>query len=157
MAKIVLGFGSSHGPLLAPPPERGDMRAADDRKNPEHPFRGKIYTFPELLEVRKGEKDFEKESSLETRLERWERNTRAMDKLVDKVSEVNPDIIVVVGDDQHEWFLEDVQPSFTIYSGDGVINTAIDQEKMKTKSPGIQACIAPHPQRHHPLHPVQLD
>ncbi|HET7679199.1 MAG TPA: hypothetical protein VFK79_03580, partial [Xanthobacteraceae bacterium] len=125
MAKIVFGFGSSHGPLLATPPERWDLRAADDRKNPEHPFRGRIYNFPDLVEARKGEKDFEKESSLEVRTERYQRNNRAMDKLVDKVAEVNPDVIVVVGDDQHEWFYEDVQPSFTIYCGDGVINTAI--------------------------------
>ena len=139
MAKIVFGFGSSHGPLLATPPERWDLRAADDRKNPEHPFRGRIYNFPDLVEARKGEKDFEKESSLEVRTERYQRNNRAMDRLVEKVEEVNPDIIVVVGDDQHEWFYEDVQPTFTVYCGEQVINTAIDQEKMKTKSPGIAA------------------
>ena len=51
MAKIVCGFGSSHGPLLSTPPERWDLRAADDRKNPKHPFRGGVYTFPELGEI----------------------------------------------------------------------------------------------------------
>ena len=146
MAKIVFGFGSSHGPLLATPPERWDLRAADDRKNPEHPFRGRIYNFPDLVEARKGEKDFEKESSLEVRTERYQRNNRAMDRLVEKVEEVNPDIIVVVGDDQHEWFYEDVQPTFTVYCGEQVINTAIDPEKLKTKSPGIAlAMSASHP------------
>jgi 3-O-methylgallate 3,4-dioxygenase len=146
MAKIVFGFGSSHGPLLATPPERWDLRAADDRKNPAHPFRGRIYTFPELVEARQGEKDFEKESGLEVRRERYERNNRAMDRLADKVDEVNPDIIVVVGDDQHEWFHEDIQPSFTVYCGEQVINAAIDPEKLKTKSPGIAlAMSASHP------------
>jgi hypothetical protein len=146
MAKIVYGFGSSHGPLLATPPERWDLRAADDRKNPEHPFRGRIYSFPELVEARRGEKDFEKESSLEVRRGRYERNNRAMDRLAEKVAEVNPDIIVVVGDDQHEWFHEDIQPSFTVYCGDQVINAAIDPEKLKTKSPGIAlAMSASHP------------
>jgi hypothetical protein len=157
MAKIVFGFGSSHGPLLATPPERWDLRAADDRKNPEHPFRGRLYTFPELVAARKGEKDFEKESSLEVRTERYQRNNRAMDKLVEKVAEVNPDIIVVVGDDQHEWFYEDVQPSFTIYCGDGVINTAVDPEKLKTKSPGIAlAMSASHPPQDQ-VYPVPVD
>ena len=146
MAKIVFGFGSSHGPLLATPPERWDLRAADDRKNPEHPFRGRIYNFPDLVEARRGEKDFARESSLEVRTERYQRNNRAMDRLVEKVEEVNPDIIVVVGDDQHEWFHEDVQPTFTVYCGEQVINTAIDQEKLKTKSPGIAlAMSASHP------------
>jgi Catalytic LigB subunit of aromatic ring-opening dioxygenase len=146
MAKIVFGFGSSHGPLLATPPERWDLRAADDRKNPEHPFRGRIYNFQQLVEARRGEKDFEKESSLEVRQERFERNRRAMEQLADRVAKVDPDIIVVVGDDQHEWFYDDIQPSFTVYCGENVINAAIDPEKFKTKSPGIAlAMSASHP------------
>jgi hypothetical protein len=146
MAKIVFGFGSSHGPLLATPPERWDLRAADDRKNPEHPFRGRVYNFQQLVEARRGEKDFEKESSLEVRQERFERNRRAMEQLADQVAKVEPDIIVVVGDDQHEWFYDDIQPSFTVYCGDNVINAAIDPEKLKTKSPGIAlAMSASHP------------
>jgi 3-O-methylgallate 3,4-dioxygenase len=157
MAKIVYGFGSSHGPLLATPPERWDLRAADDRKNPAHPFRGRIYSFPELVEARRGEKDFEKESSLEVRRDRYERNNRAMDRLAEKVSEVDPDIIVVVGDDQHEWFHEDIQPSFTVYCGDQVINAAIDPEKLKTKSPGIAlAMSASHPPQDH-VYPVPVE
>jgi len=157
MAKIVYGFGSSHGPLLATPPERWDLRAADDRKNPEHPFRGRIYTFPELLEARRGEKDFEKESSLEVRRSRDERSQRAMDRLAQKVADIDPDIIVVVGDDQHEWFHEDIQPSFTVYCGDQVINAAIDPEKLKTKSPGIAlAMSASHPPEDQ-IYPVPVD
>jgi len=141
MAKIVYGFGSSHGPLLSTPPERWDLRAADDRKNPAHPFRGKTYSFPELVEVRRGEKDFAHEMSLETRQQRHERNQRAMDRLGQKLAEVNPDVIVLVGDDQHEWFFDDIQPTFTVYCGDQVINTALDTEKMKLKSPGIQIAM----------------
>lgn len=142
MANIVYGFGSSHGPLLSTPPEKWDMRAADDRKNPHHPFRGKDFTFPELVEARRGEKDFEKEMSLETRRERHARNQRALDVLGEKIAAVDPDIVVVVGDDQHEWFYDDIQPSFTVYCGDQVVNTAIDPEKFKTKSPGIQFAMS---------------
>ena len=147
MAKIVFGFGSSHGPLLSTPPERWDLRAADDRKNPEHPFRGRIYDFCRSWSKRgAGERDFEKESSLEVRQERFERNRRAMHQLAEKVAKVDPDIIVVVGDDQHEWFHEDIQPSFTVYCGEQVINAAIDPEIFKTKSPGIAVAMsASHP------------
>src|SRR6185503_2853953 len=126
MARIVYGFGSSHGPLLSTPPEQWDLRAADDRRNPHHPFRGKTYSFAELLEVRRGEKDFEKEMSVEVRRSRHERNQRAMDRLGRKVAEVDPDIIVVVGDDQHEWFFDDNQPSFSVFCADQVVNAAID-------------------------------
>jgi hypothetical protein len=99
-----------------------------------------------LVEARRGEKDFEKASSIDVRRENDERNQRAMDRLSEKLAVVDPDIVVVVGDDQHEWFHEDIQPSFTVYCGDQVINKAIDPEKMKTKSPGIAlAMSASHP------------
>ncbi len=146
MANIVYGFGSSHGPLLSTPPEKWDLRAADDRKNPAHPFRGDVYTFPELVEVRTGERDFHKEMGIEVRRTRHERNQRALDKLGEKFAEVDPDIVIVVGDDQHEWFFDDIQPSFTVYCADQVINAAIDPEILKTKSPGIAlAMSASHP------------
>src|SRR4051812_34411749 len=157
MAKIIYGFGSSHGALLATPPERWDLRAADDRKNPAHPFRGRVYSFPELVDVRRGEKDFEREMSLEVRQSRNERNQRAMDRLGQKLAEINPDVIVVVGDDQHEWFYDDIQPTFSVYCADQVINAAIDPEKLKTKSPGIAlAMSASHPPEDQP-YPVPAD
>jgi 3-O-methylgallate 3,4-dioxygenase len=146
MAKIVYGFGSSHGPLLSTPPEQWDLRAADDRKNPQHPFRGKVYTFPELVERRRGEKDFENEMSLATRQERHARNQRAMDRLAQKIADVDPDVVVVVGDDQHEWFFDDIQPSFTVYCDDQVLNRAVDPEIYAKKSPGIRFSMdASHP------------
>jgi hypothetical protein len=50
-----------------------------------------------------------------------------------------------------------VQPSFTIYCGDGVINTAVDPEKLKTKSPGIAlAMSASHPPQDQ-VYPVPVD
>lgn len=137
MARIVYGFGTSHGPLLATPPERWDLRADDDRKNPKHPFRGKVYNFPDLVAVRDGERDFHAEMSIESRRTRHDRNQRALDILGEKITKVDPDVVIVVGDDQHEWFQDEVQPSFTVYCGDQLINAALDQVKMKTKSPGI--------------------
>ena len=157
MAKIVLGFGSSHGPLLSTPPERWDLRAADDRKNPSHPFRGRVYTFPELVELRRNEKDFHKEMSIEVRRSRHERNQRALDRLAQKLADIDPDIVVVVGDDQHEWFLDDLQPSFTVYCGDQVINAALDQEKMKAKSPGIAVAMSAYYPAEDHIYPVPRD
>lgn len=157
MAKIVYGFGSSHGPLLSTPPERWDLRAQDDRKNPKHPYRGGVYTFSELVERRKGEKDFIKEMALDARCGHHERNQRALDRLGQKLDEVAPDIVVVVGDDQHEWFYDDVQPSFTVYCADQVINTAIDQEKFKSKSPGIQLAMAASQPPEDQVYPVPVD
>jgi aromatic ring-opening dioxygenase catalytic subunit (LigB family) len=157
MAKIVYGFGTSHGPLLATPPERWDLRAEDDRKNPKHPFRGGDYTFPDLVAVRAGERDFVAEMGIEARRGHHERNQRALDRLGQKLADVAPDIVVVVGDDQHEWFFDDVQPSFTVYCADQVINAAIDPEVLKTKSAGIAlAMSASHPPEDQ-VYPVPKD
>ena len=144
MANIVYGFGSSHGPLLSTPADKWDLRAQNDRENPELEYRGGKFTFPELMEFRKHEKDFRKEIELPVREERHQRNQRAMDRLGQKLAEVNPDVIVLVGDDQHEWFNDDIQPSFSVYCADQVINTAIDQEKMAKMPPGIQIAAKSH-------------
>jgi hypothetical protein len=53
MAKIVLGVGTTHGPLLATPPEAWDGRARVDRANPELAFRDGTYDFPQLHALRK--------------------------------------------------------------------------------------------------------
>jgi len=49
MAEIVLGMGSSHGPLLSTPPEQWDLRAGADRANKNHWYRGKTYDYEALL------------------------------------------------------------------------------------------------------------
>lgn len=158
MAKIVCGFGTSHGPLLSTPAERWDLRAADDRKNPAHPFRGGVYTFDELVAVREGERDFEKEMSLPVREERHTRNQAALDKLAAKAAEYDPEIMVVVGDDQHEWFFDDIQPAFAIYCADQVVNVKLDEERMKAKSPGIQAAMRGYfPTGEDHVYPVPAD
>lgn len=157
MARIVYGFGSSHGPLLSTPPERWDLRAADDRKNPKHPYRGGVYTFPELVERRAGEKDFAKEIELEVRQVRHKRNQAALDQLAQKFANVDPDIVVVIGDDQHEWFQDDIQPSFTVYCGEQVINTGLDEEMLAKKSPGVRVAMSGYypPEDH--VYPVPVD
>ena len=50
MAEIVLGIGSSHGPLLSTPPEQWDLRAKADRENKSHWFRGKTYDYEHASE-----------------------------------------------------------------------------------------------------------
>ena len=49
MANIVFGVGTSHSPLLAMKPDQWSLRANDDRENPSHFFRGKIYSFDQLV------------------------------------------------------------------------------------------------------------
>jgi aromatic ring-opening dioxygenase catalytic subunit (LigB family) len=140
--------------LLSTPADKWDLRAQADRENPELAFRGGKYTFRELYELRKAEKDFRKEIEIAVREERHQRNQRALDRLGQKLAEVNPDVIVLVGDDQEEWFHGEVRPSFTVYCADQVVNTALDHEEVKTMQPGLAiAMTANHPNENH-IYPV---
>ena len=55
MANIVLGVGTSHGPLLGTPPDMWHLRAADDRKNRALEYRGDKYNWNDLRDLRKKE------------------------------------------------------------------------------------------------------
>jgi 3-O-methylgallate 3,4-dioxygenase len=51
MAEIVLGLGTSHGPMLVTPPDQWGARVPADRQNPQHFYKGKAYTYDELARV----------------------------------------------------------------------------------------------------------
>jgi hypothetical protein len=51
---------------------------------------------------------------------KWQACMAAIDKLHEKVDALGPDILVVVGDDQHENLIDDNMPPFTIFVGDEV-------------------------------------
>ena len=61
--------------------------------------------------------DLEKET-LEVRHAKWHRCHEAIGQLKKKLQAFSPDVIIAVGDDQHENILDDNTPPFTIYTGD---------------------------------------
>ncbi|HZU05252.1 MAG TPA: protocatechuate 3,4-dioxygenase [Chloroflexota bacterium] len=124
MAQIVLGMATSHGPLLSTPPEEWNQRAEADRRNPHLYFRGRPYRFEELLEVRAAE-HFEREITLEKRAARHAACQRAIAALGDTLARVAPDVVVIIGDDQEEVFLDDNMPALAIYWGEKVINAPV--------------------------------
>lgn len=126
MAKITFALGASHGPLLATPPEEWDLRANVDRKNPALAYRDGTYDFGELAELRKADQ-FENQNTLEVRRERWERCQKQLDELSRRTLAADPDVLVIIGDDQQEWFFPDTQPTFAIFHGDKVHNRALSE------------------------------
>jgi hypothetical protein len=131
MAEIVLGIGSSHGPLLSTPPEQWDLRAKADRENKAHWFRGKTYDYETLLKERAP--GFAKEVEVETRRERHAQCRRAMEVLGRKFQEVAPDAVVIVGNDQREFFDAGLTPSITVYRGEQIKNV----QHLHEDSPGL--------------------
>ena len=120
MAEIVLGIGSSHGPLLSTPPEQWDLRAKADRANKNHAFRGKTYDFDSLLQARAP--GFADEISVEKRRERFMQCRSALEALGRKFNDVSPDAVVILGNDQREFFNPGLTPAITIYRGSQISN-----------------------------------
>jgi hypothetical protein len=131
MAEIVLGIGSSHGPLLSTPPEQWDLRAKADRENKSHWYRGKTYDYESLLKTRAP--GFSDEISVETRRERFAQCRRALEVLGQKFNQVSPDAVVIVGNDQREFFNPGLTPAITVYRGAQIVNV----QHLKEDAPGL--------------------
>src|SRR5579859_5203632 len=56
--------------------------------------------------------------TLEQKREQWDACMTAVGRLRDTLAELRPDTVVVVGDDQHENFVDDGMPPFAVYFGE---------------------------------------
>jgi len=131
MAELVLGIGSSHGPLLSTPPEQWDLRAKADRENKAHWFRGKTYDFESLLAARAP--GFAHEVTVEKRRERFFQCRKALEALGRKFNDVSPDAVVIIGNDQREFFNAGLTPSITVYRGSRISNV----QHLNEDAPGL--------------------
>ena len=119
MADIVLGIGTSHTPLLTLPADLWPAYARRDERNPElaYPPHGVVMSYQEALdsvapEIRaryRGSEPFREQA---------ESCQRALDELSRTLREIKPDITIIIGDDQDEWFYEDNMPALSVYWGD---------------------------------------
>jgi len=116
VAHIVFGLGTSHGPMLSIPPEIWPERVKADRANPQHFYKGRTYTFDELLALRRQEGIAELIRP-EVCRDRHMQCQRAISKLADLFDEKRPDVAVVVGNDQMEVFTSEHVPAFAIFWG----------------------------------------
>ncbi len=137
MAEIVLGIGTSHGPLLSTPPEQWDLRAKADRANKAHYYRGKTYDYESLLKERAP--GFAKEAELDVRRERFARCQKALDAVGKKFKETAPDAFVIVGNDQREIFSDDLTPAITVFRGNEIENIPDTHPEV---SPGLKIAEA---------------
>ena len=127
MARIVFGVGTSHSPMLSLAPEHWDIRTQADRNEPAHPYRGGTYDFNSLLKLRPTDV-FIEQNQIDVRRKNYDRCQLGLDTLCDKINEVDPDILVVIGDDQEDWFHTDVLPSFTVFYGATVFGEGFDPD-----------------------------
>jgi|TARA_B110000116_G_scaffold269207_1_gene284702 hypothetical protein len=120
MAEIVLGLGTSHSPMLSLPGDMWGEYAARDKGNPMllSLDDGSTKTYEELLAAA--------DPAIATRLTpeifqaQYEACQKGIIALEDAMNEANPDVVVIVGDDQEELFFEDNMPMFSIYWGESM-------------------------------------
>ncbi|HLI20627.1 MAG TPA: hypothetical protein VKV32_05895 [Stellaceae bacterium] len=97
MAQLIGGMATSHAPqLLMPALQWSDLPTRV--KGPFHP-----------------KPDIAKELTDEVKLARQARCNKALAALRDQLAAWKPDVLIVVGDDQHENIQDDNQPPFLLY------------------------------------------
>jgi 3-O-methylgallate 3,4-dioxygenase len=122
MANIVLGAGLSHTPLLSLPPELWTEYAARDSQNPElvFPPAGQAMSYETALNTIVPASVRNRPRDLETFRAQSVRCQAALDTLVQSVADARPDVILLISDDQDEWFYENNMPAFSIFWGASV-------------------------------------
>ena len=122
MAKIVLGIGCSHTPLLTLTSEQWAHRAAADHANTQLNLSdGRLLTYPELLaEVGPRYADIVTPDILSALSRQCD---ASLDRLGDALAAAAPDLVVIVGDDQRELFTGHNQPALAIYHGEQIVTS----------------------------------
>jgi hypothetical protein len=122
MAEIVLGIGTSHSPMLSIDYAAFPGLAARDRGNPFVPdFDGMVKAKASWIGS---------ELTPQVTRARHDANQAALARLGAVLAEAAPDTLVVIGDDQNEWFSPDSQPALCIYWGETVENLPPPVDKL---------------------------
>jgi hypothetical protein len=111
MAQIVLGVGTSHGPQITMPPETWQLLYDKDTTDSRIDYKAL------LVKAQAEGRDLTPELTPEKWRERYEACHVALGSLRRKLTAAAPDVMVVVGDDQHEQFLDDNMPMFSVFYG----------------------------------------
>jgi 3-O-methylgallate 3,4-dioxygenase len=142
MAEIVLGIGTSHGPMLSTPPEGWGLRVPDDLRMRHH-YRGRTWSFDELVAERRGEQ-FARQITLDVWTQRHARCRAAIAQLAVAFAAAKPDVVVIVGNDQMECFKEALVPALSVHYGDTIINSEYSSERLASLPPGIAPSVPGH-------------
>src|SRR3546814_9647927 len=116
MAEIVLGIGTSHGPMLVTETEVWGARLPADHAN-IHSWRNRKWTFEELVAERRAE-GLAEQITEKVWKERQRRCQIAIEELADVFAGAEPDVAVIVGNDQMEIFDERLIPAFGVFYGE---------------------------------------
>jgi Catalytic LigB subunit of aromatic ring-opening dioxygenase len=155
VAQIVHAFASSHGPQLSMPPDTWDLRSKVDRARPSSSFRDKSYSYEELLALRDS-RYFVQQNQPIVREQNYRRSQAALDRLADALARAKPDVLVLIGDDQHEWFHDAIQPALAILCPKEILNKKFDAAEFKHAT-GIELAAPGWRPPQDQMYPVQQE
>ena len=120
MADIVLGIGSSHTPMLTISSDDWVHRADDDVDNSRLNLSdGRWVSYKEL------EAEFGLRYTKDATPQELERLSKASEVALDRLSKdliaADPDVVLIIGDDQGELFTPGSQPAVAIYYGEELV------------------------------------
>ena len=133
MAKIVLGLGSSHTPMLLASDETLPRFQETDQQIKHRDKEGRPATYAELLEKADPKMaDMVAPAELVAR----QNKARAAGAHLSKVlNTAKLDALIVMSDDQDEAYLEDNRPTFAIYYGETILNSNEQHEQYRQRFP----------------------
>ena len=136
MAKIVLAMATTHGPQLHTTVEQWQLRVKAD-KGRKHPFRNGVYSFDELVDMRRAE-GLDAKSSMDAQTGYHARCHAAMEVLADKWEAVGADVAVILGNDQDEIYKTgELNPAFMVFFGDTIPSYPQSEEDKAKLPPGV--------------------
>lgn len=151
MANIVIGVASSHTPQLSSGVDMWLDHAERDRRNPM--LLGKdarYHNYDELLA--QADPAIEQELAPAVWDGKYQRCQQAIEALTARLEKAQPDIAVVIGDDQREMFKDDGTPAFACFTGTELVDLPPSGEALERMPKGIRAASwaahADHPADH---------
>jgi catalytic LigB subunit of aromatic ring-opening dioxygenase len=133
MAKIVLGLGTSHTPMLLASDETLPRFQETDQKIKHRDKEGRPATYAELLE--KADPKMAAMVAPAELVARQNKARAAIAHLSKTLTTAKLDALIIMSDDQDEAYLEDARPTFAIYYGDTILNSNEQHEQYRQRFP----------------------
>jgi len=133
MAKIVLGLGSSHTPMLLASDETLPRFAETDQNIKHRDKEGRPTTYAALLE--KADPQMAARVAPAELVARQNKARAAIAHVSKTLANARLDALIVLGDDQDESYLEDCRPTFAIYYGETILNSNEQHEAYYERFP----------------------
>ena len=153
MARILLGIGTSHTPMLNAPPSDWLRFIERDHKRAHLDKTGRAVSYDELLAL--ADPQIEKELAAEVIERRHGLAMAAIAKLATTVRDARLDVLIVIGDDQKELFGDGNMPAILLYRGQTIRNVPLTHYDGPEWARRASArYYEPNQAREYPAHPA---